>query len=459
MESNSARCRFSLSATQYIMTPFKLFLACSAFALSATLSAGCGGSTEDARGDKTATAADDGTGLAALMQRKGTLAASEEWARVQAKDAELRDRIRRNPDDIKARIQLVTIFITEARITGEHPYYYPATLKMLDVVLGKDPRNFEAMVYKASVLMSQHQFAQAREVGLKARDINPANAYVYGVLVDANVELGQYEDAVRMSDSMQALKPSLESYSRASYLREIYGDYPGSIQAMKMAVDAGLPGSEPQSWSRSTLAYLYEKTGDLDRAEGEYRTILEMRPSYAFAMRGLARVSALRNEPDTAMRLLKQAADIMPEFSFYEEMGDIQAARGDKAAADKTYREVITMLGEDAASGHTVNLELCRVFTKMGALDSAAVYGMKEYAVRPQNIDVNNALAWIAHKRGDAAKAAEHLAVALRTGSKDPELLWRASEIERAAGNTAKSASMLAQARKVNPGFDPADFQ
>jgi tetratricopeptide (TPR) repeat protein len=330
---------------------------------------------------------------------------------------------------------------------------------MLDVILGKDPKNFEAMVYKASVLMSQHQFAQAREVGLKARDINPANAYVYGVLVDANVELGQYEEAIRMSDSMQALKPSLESYSRASYLREIYGDYPGAIQAMKLAVEAGLPGSEPQSWSRNTLAYLYEKTGNLDRAEGEYRTILQMRPSYAFALRGLARVYALRKEPDSAMRLLQQAADIMPEFSFYEEMADLQASRGDKAKANEGYREVIKMLGEDAASGHTVNLELCRVFTKMGALDSAAVYGAKEYAVRPQNIDVNAALAWIAHKRGDAAKAVEHMNVAMRTGSKDPELLWRASEIERTAGNSSKSSSLLAQAKKVNPGLDPTDFQ
>lgn len=419
----------------------------------------CGNNNADETDAASTTQADDGTGLPALMERKGALAQSEEWPRVKTKDAELRERIRRNPDDMKSRVQLATIFITEARITGEHPYYYPATLQMLDAILGKDPKNFEATVYKASVLMSQHQFAQAREVGLKARDINPANAYVYGVLVDANVELGDYETAVRMSDSMQMLKPSLESYSRASYLREIYGDYPGAIQAMQMAVEAGLPGSEPQSWSRATLAYLYEKTGQLDKAEREYNTILEMRPSYAFAMRGQARVHALRKDGDKALALLKKAADVMPEFSFYEEMGDIYAAKGDAQKAQDTYREVIKMLGEDAASGHTVNLELCRVFSKMGQLDSAAAYGAKEYAVRPQNIDVNAALAWIAHKKGDNAKASEYMKTALRTGTKDPEVLWRASEIEKAAGNTAKSTQLLAMARKTNPGMDPVDFQ
>ena len=138
--------------------------------------------------------------------------------------------------------------------------------------------------------MSQHQFSEARDLAEKARQINPSNAYVYGVLVDANVELGNYEEAVAMSDKMQALKPSLESYSRASYLREIYGNYPGAIAAMKLAVEAGLPGSEPQCWSKNTLGHLYETTGSLKDAGIEYDEILAMRPSYAFALRGKAQV-------------------------------------------------------------------------------------------------------------------------------------------------------------------------
>ena len=44
--------------------------------------------------------------------------------------------------------------------------------------------------------MSQHQFADAKKLAEEAKTINPDNAYVYGVLVDANVELGNYEEAV-----------------------------------------------------------------------------------------------------------------------------------------------------------------------------------------------------------------------------------------------------------------------
>ncbi|RYD51214.1 MAG: tetratricopeptide repeat protein [Sphingobacteriales bacterium] len=392
-------------------------------------------------------------GLPVLMDRKGSLADSAEWPRTKAKDAELRMRIQQNPDDLKARLQLAAIFITEARITGEHPYYYPAILTMLDAVLTRDPNNFEATVYKASVKMSQHQFAEGRDLALKARDLNPANAYAYGMLVDANVELGNYQEAVRMSDSMQKLKPSLESYSRASYLREIYGDYPGAIQGMQMAANAGLPGSEPESWSRTTLGYLYEKTGRLDEAEGEYNTILKIRPSYAFALRGMARIKAARRDTAAALSLLDKAAGIMPEFSFYEDKADLLAASGKSQEAQKLYGDVSRMLDEDAASGHTVNLEKARLFVRMGALDSAQFYAAKEYAVRPENIDVNAAMAWIAFQKNEYPKAAQYMKIALRTGIKDPEVLYRASKIAEATGNTAQSAHYLAEAKKVNPSF------
>ncbi|WP_223834084.1 tetratricopeptide repeat protein [Spirosoma profusum] len=388
-----------------------------------------------------------------LFERSGELASAEEWPRTKEKVAELKDKIKKEPNDVKPRLQLVVIYLSEARITGEHPYYYPVILTMLDGVLAMDPKNFEATTFKASVKMSQHQFAEARELAEKARQINPNNAYVYGVLVDANVELGNYEEAVAMSDKMQALKPSLEAYSRASYLREIYGNYPGSISAMQLAVQAGLPGSEPQCWTKNILGHLYETTGQLDKAEQQYGDILKLRPSYAFAMGGQARVYKARKEYDKALATLDKAAAVMPEFSFHEEMAEIYALQGNKERAQKKYAEVAKMLNEDARSGHAVDLELCKLYTKSGQLDSAAFYGMKEFQKRPKNIDVNHALAWVYYNQHDYKKAGQHMQVALRTGSKDPELLQQAGAIELALGNQQQSSKLVAAARKTNPKF------
>jgi len=104
----------------------------------------------------------------------------------------------------------------------------------------------------------------------------------------------------------------------------------------------------------------------------------------------------------------------MPEFSFHEEMAEIYALQGEKEKSQKKYAEVVKMLDEDARSGHAVDLELCKLYTKTGQLDSAMVYGMREYVKRPKNIDVNHALAWVAYKKNDPKKAQEYMQVAFR---------------------------------------------
>jgi tetratricopeptide (TPR) repeat protein len=363
------------------------------------------------------------TGIPALFERTGKLATAVEWEKTKQKVAELKERVEKNPSDVKSRLQIATIYITEARITGEHPYYYPAIDKILNGVLSIDPNNYDATILKASVKLSQHKFPEAKQLAEKARDINPNNAYAYGLLVDANVELGDYEQAIASSDKMQALKPSLESYSRASYLREIFGDYKGAIEAMKLAVQAGLPGSEPQCWSRNTLADLYLKTGDLAKAEQEFRINLSLRPSYAFSLAGLATIEQKKKNYPGALALLDSAAAVLPEFSFHEQMGDIYALTGDTKKAEKKYAEVLEMLKEDEESGHLVSLELAQLYVKMNKLDEAKKYALMEYKTRPANIDVNKELALIAYKEKDTAKFNEYIKAANRTGSKDPEIL------------------------------------
>ena len=391
--------------------------------------------------------------IPALFDRKGELSKASEWEKTKAKVAELNKKLEKNPNDIKARLQIATIYLTEARITGEHPYYYPAVLRILDGILYLDPNNFEATTFKASVKMSQHQFTEAKFLAEKAQKINPANAYVYGVLVDANVELGNYEEAVKMSDKMQQLKPSLESYSRASYLREIYGDFKGSIEAMKLAVQAGMVGSEPFCWSKNTLGQLYQTTGMMKEAGQQYDDIMVVRPSYAFAQRGQAQVLKDAKQYDKALVILEKAAQIMPEFSFHEEMADIYALQGDKEKAMKKYEEVVKMLDEDAKSGHAVDLELCKLYTKTGQFDLSLKYGLIEYGKRPKNIDVNHALAWVYFNQKDFKKAQEHVLVAMRTGSQNPELLQEAAKIEMALGNNSEGNKLIAQAKKANPKF------
>lgn len=369
---------------------------------------------------------------AVLLERNEVLAQSAEWAVVKSKATELMMKIEADSNDLKSRLQLAQIYMQEARITGEHPYYYPATLKILDDVIRKDPNSFEALAFKASVLLSLHHFEEAKEVGQKALVINSDNGFIYGVLCDANVELGNYEEAVKMSDKMQLIRPGLESYSRASYLREIYGQDEGAIEAMKLAFEAGLPGTEEASWAGNTLIHLYINAGDYKNANQVADMILAQRPSYAFAIDAKGQVAMAEGKYDEAIKHFEKAITVMPEFSFYENMADAYKAKGDDTKYKEIYKSVIPMLEEDAKSGHYTDMEMALVYTKLNEMDKALEHAKKEYDRRPSNIDVNATMAWVLYNKGDMANAKKHLDIALRTGKKNKEMMKKADMINKA---------------------------
>src|SRR4029079_3163418 len=219
-----------------------------------------------------------------LKERKGAAATNSEWDKTRKTAAYYTEAARKDPSNSKAFLALASIFIQESRITGDYLYYDPAAMSCVEHVLSGDPENFEALTIKALIHMSQHHFADGIAVAEKAQKINPYNAFVYGILVDGNVEMGNYSKAVEYSDKMVSIRPDLRSYSRISYLREIHGDNEGAVEAMKLAVEAGAPGDEPTEWARVHLGQLYENVNDLRSAEVCYRLSLEERPGYPYAL-------------------------------------------------------------------------------------------------------------------------------------------------------------------------------
>lgn len=362
-----------------------------------------------------------------LLDRNEAIQNGQEWSDVQSYYGTSRQALLTDPKDNEAALKLAYVFVNEARITGEHGHYYPAALTMCEHIL-KQPElekdmQFRAMAVKAGVQLSLHDFKNALQTGIEAMNINPYNAQNYGVLVDANVELGNYPEAVKWADKMVSIRPDLRSYARVSYLREIHGDVDGAIEAMKMAVDAGLPGQEHTCWARLTLGNLYKQYGQLDAAEGEYNTILKERPKYPFAVAALAEVARERKDYAQAEKLFKEAAAIIPEVSFYEELARLYKAQGKEDACKQTLDEIWPMLADDEAHGHNMNLEYASIYADIvGDLNKALTYALKEYEIRPENIDVNRKLALIYQEMGNSPKALEHMTKAAKTNSKHPEL-------------------------------------
>ena len=113
------------------------------------------------------------------------------------------------------------------RETGD-PTYYQKTDEALDKALSFQPEDYASISAKGALALARHDFSSALEWGEKAKQINPDRTYAYGVIADAQIELGRYEEAVGTLQTMVDLRPDMSSYSRISYLRELHGDTEGA---------------------------------------------------------------------------------------------------------------------------------------------------------------------------------------------------------------------------------------
>lgn len=423
----------------------KTFTKITLFAALITTLAACNSSANDQMGTSNE--------YPRYMERNSSLSNSPEWEPNKQKMEALYEKIKIDTANTQARLQLAQLYMQEARITGEHPYYYPAALTILNDVITRDPQSFEAHALKASVLLSLHHFEEAKEIGEMAVALNPNNGFIYGVLCDANVELGNYDAAVAMSDKMQVTRPGLESYSRASYLREIYGDNAGAIEAMKMAFQSGMPGSEEASWAGNVLAQLYMNIGDYENAMNVSRLILAQRPSYAFSTDAIGRIYMAKGQTDSAIAYYTKAIAVMPEFSFYEHLAEAYKAKGKNEKYHEIYKSIVPMLEEDAKSGHYMDLELATVYLKLGDKNKALKHVKIEHRRRPNNIDVNAKMAKVYLEMGNPTEAQKHMEIAMRTGKRNSEWFMQSASIEKSLGNDLESAMLKSKAKQINPLF------
>jgi len=364
----------------------------------------------------------------------------------------LQERLRTNPNDWQSASQLGLAFLQKARETGD-PTYYQKTEEALQKALSLQPDDYAAMSAMGALAVARHQFSSALEWGEKARQINPNRTYAYGVIADAQIELGRYSEAIETLQAMVDLRPDMSSYSRISYIRELHGDMDGALEMMRLAVDSGTSNSESTAWGRTQLAILYFNMGDLDRAELEYQRTLQNRPDYVYALAGLGRVRAARGDMDEAIKLLNQAVGIMPLPEFVITLEDLYHVAGQEDAASQQYRLLATIEKLYRANGVDMDMEIALFNADHNQnLEETLALAREAYTKRP-SIHGADALAWVLYKTGNYEAAQKYSDEALKLGTKDALKLFHAGMIALEIGDKAQARTYLEQALTINPNF------
>ena len=342
--------------------------------------------------------------------------------------------------------------IREGRLTGDLNRYTLAKTE-IDEVLKHAPRDPRTLRNAAWVATIFHQFDKAIRHSLIATGLEPTNAGAFGVLSDAYVELGMYEEAEAAVQTMLDLKPSLESYSRGAHLLWLKGETTMAISVMSQAVDAGPAKDEATDWCRVQLSDMYLKVGSLSTAEGLCNAVLARNPNYTHAKAGLARVVLCRGDYALAINLLEQAT-LQPENAPLVYLLELErlyriVESTDKAdAVARVMERVAQQHRQLGITGDEITLALLHA-DRGEELEAAAKEAMAEAAFH-RTPQARACYAWVLHKGGCTVEAASIVPQILEYGLRDPVLLGRMAVICAAAGKSEVAETLFREARMMN---------
>jgi tetratricopeptide (TPR) repeat protein len=370
-----------------------------------------------------------------------------------AQIATLQRELRAHPAALVANAALADAYLQKVRETGD-PSFYARADSLLTAARRRAPRAAGPLNSAGTLALARHDFAGGLRLGRAALAAAPGTVRPLGTIVDAQVELGRYDAAGRALQRMLDEKPSLASYARASYYRELHGDLAGAAAAMRLAVEAGGQAPENVAYVQTLLGTLELARGRLVAARRAYRTALLREPRFAAAEAGLARTDAARGDLAGAIRRYRRVVARLPLPEHVIALGEAELAAGRTAAA----RRDLALVGAEErllrASGVDTDVELAVYEASHGDPRRGVTLARRALAAAP-SVRAEDALGWALTRAGDPRAGLAHAHRALRLGSRDPLFLTHAGLAARAAGHPAGARRLLRAALAHGPAFSP----
>jgi tetratricopeptide (TPR) repeat protein len=366
--------------------------------------------------------------------------------------AALQERLRSVPGDRRAWAALGSAYVEQARITGDPTFYPKAEQSLRRSLAIEGTRNAEAMAGMGMLAAARHDFKAALSWGERARAINPHNAAIHGVIGDALVELGRYPMAFDAFQRMQALRPGLSSYARASYAWELQGNLPNAERSLELALESA-SGPADAAFASYYLGELAWNSGRVGDAARWYRQSAARDASFVPAIQGLAKVDVARGNIAAAIQRYETIVATVPLPQYVIELADLYEASGDRTLA----RQQVELLRVQArilrANGVNIDLEQA-LFNADHHVDVAGglAAARAEWKKR-RSVFVADALAWSLYANGRHHEALTYARSALRLGTRNALFFFHKGMIERALGMSDAARRDLGEAMAINPHF------
>jgi tetratricopeptide (TPR) repeat protein len=336
-----------------------------------------------------------------------------------------------NSDKYESYNELAMALARRARETSDTAYYSRAE-EAITRSLQLSPGNFEAQKVRVWVLLGKHEFRQALASAIALNKQAPDDLLVYGFLTDAHVELGNYKEAEEACQWMLDLRPgNIPAFTRAAYLRELFGDLEGAIELMTQAYQRTPPlETEDRAWILTQLGHLETIAGRTENAERLLQEALALFSDYHYALANLAKVRMVQKKYSDAADLLKRHYAGSPHPENLYTLGVALERSGRQADAMAAFSDFEVRALRESEGWDNANRELVFYYADHARKPVEALRIARIEIARRQDVHTLDAYAWALYANGMYPEAREHIERALAVGIKDPEVLSRAAIIK-----------------------------
>jgi len=361
-------------------------------------------------------------------------------------------KISKFPDLPSGYNQLASVYMQIARETGDFSLNTKAE-EALKRALEIDANNYETLKLKTKLFLTFHRFQEALNLAQELQKAHSQDHDIYGALTDANIELGNYKEAVEAAQKMVDLKPNMASYARVAQLRFLHGDNHGAIDAMRVAVRVADPNDkEAKAWCMVTLGDMLLKSGKYNEAEKEYDNSLSTFPDYYLTLSAKGRARAALGDYEKAIEFYKRAQERVPQTETIIALGDIYTKLGKTQEAKKQYdlAEFIEQKMSDGNDWRRIALFWADNDVK---LNEALAIAQREKQSR-KDIFTADVLAWCLYKKSLFQEAKIAIDEAMRLKTKDARIFYHAAMIARSLGDKKEAERLLKLALETHAAFD-----
>ena len=349
--------------------------------------------------------------------------------------------------------QLAIALSRRARETSD-PTFYAAAEDALKRSFELSPGNLEAEKIRVWLALGRHEFPDALKAAQALQEKAPNDVLVYGFLVDANAEFGNYAEAENAAQRMLDLHPgNLPALTRAAYLRELFGDIDGAFELMDMAYQATpVAETEDRAWIVTQMAHLKMAAGDTQAAGRLLQQALQLFPRYHYALSNLAKIRQMQGRFTEAIRLLQQLYAEAPHAENLYLLAEGFEKAGQTEDAQAAFAEFERKSLKEAVMKDNSSRELVFYYADHANEPAKALEIAQQERAWRHDVYTLDAYAWALHVNRRDQEARKQIETALAVGLRDFKLFQHAAVIAASLGDQQRSDLYKEEMVQLNRG-------